>query len=134
MNEETLFEEIPAYDRPFWICTDDITEEQKKYFENHFLNRHMVKFYVQVEYTPSCGCEVVLDVLLDRYPMSLKIHTTCPNCKKGILASISDPVQFYLPYIDKSIPLEELINCVLYKSRQKPFLIEYIKESNRKNK
>lgn len=78
-----------------------------------------------VIYNPDCGCSVDQFVLLDRVPMSPKIISSCPNCKKGCLMEISDPIIFYDPLEEKDIPLNQLVNYVILQSWQEDYIKTY---------
>lgn len=76
---------------------------------------------VCVIYHPDCGCTLEHFVVLDRYPMSPKIHHLCPQCNKGCLLEISEPIIFSAQ-IGGDFSLEELKDGVTTDGPQKPFL------------
>lgn len=64
--------------------------------------------------------------LLDRFPMSPKIHNPCSNCKKLDLLQISDPITFYDSVFNKDMSLEELANCCITIPMQFPSNFEEV--------
>lgn len=83
---------------------------------------------IYVIYNPDCGCEIDQFVLLDRYPMSKKIHFFCPKCHTGCLLEISDPILFHYPLQNLDLTREELRDGVIMDSYQKEYLESYANE------
>ena len=105
---------------------EGITEEQKQYFISYIKHRSEENTRLWVIYHPDCGCHVDQFVLLDRYPMSPKIISRCPECKKGCLMEISDPIIFHLPLTDQDLTLEDLKKFHITESPQKGLIGKYI--------
>ncbi len=83
-----------------------------------------------VIYHPDCGCPIEQMVVLDRYPMSPKIISTCPSCSKGCLMEISNPIRFYLPLLKQDYELKDLKDMVITKeTRQTPYFLLYQEEA-----
>lgn len=78
-----------------------------------------------VIYTPDCGCPVEQFVLLDRFPMSKKIRGVCPECKKGCLMEIIDPIRFHLPMTDQDYELKDLVGMHVTDTYQKNLILAY---------
>lgn len=81
-----------------------------------------------VIYVPDCECDVEMFYVLDRYPMSEKIHSFCPYCNKHTLMSISDPIRFHLPLINKDYSLKELKRYVVTDTWQADYIKAYQNE------
>lgn len=101
------------------------TEEQKMMIREMVKRRSIELTSISVVYTPSCGCEIELDVILDRFPMSEKIHHICPNCHKGILAEITNPIEFWEPLNKQKFYLEDLKTMEIQESHQSHLLNLY---------
>jgi len=86
------------------------------------------KELLYVVYTPSCKCEIIQDVVLDRYPMSEKIIASCPSCKKMVHLEVSNPIKFYIPILKKEYNLEDLKQMQTTDTWQKEY-IELYKDS-----
>lgn len=80
---------------------------------------------VAVIYNPDCGCPIDHFVLLDRFPMSTKIISSCSECKKGCLMEISEPIIFHDQLTETDFSLEDLDEMIITDSWQYPFLLEY---------
>lgn len=78
-----------------------------------------------VIYTPDCQCSIEQFVMLDRYPMSPKIHGMCPECKKYCLMEISDPIRFHLPLTNQDYVLEDFKDMQIMPSPQEHYLRMY---------
>lgn len=101
-------------------------DQERNEYLKALLNWHAEESsYLMVIYTPDCGCLIEQFVVLDRYPMSKKIICQCPECKRGCLMEISDPIQFHLPLTKQDVSLQELADGVVTESRQKPFIEAY---------
>jgi pyridoxine/pyridoxamine 5'-phosphate oxidase len=104
---------------------NELTEEQKKWFDHFIEKRQRELSSVNVIYRPTCGCPYEYTVLLDRFPMSKKIMIHCKDCKKGTFLEISDPIIFHFPWNKQDITLEELRKMEIMDSPQKPYLESY---------
>lgn len=111
------------------VWPEGITEDQKKYFEFHFRQQAEEKTRLCVIYHPSCGCELDQFVVLDRYPMSEKIISTCPACDKGCYMVISDPIRFHLPILNQDYNLEELKQMYVTDGPQKHLIEKYQRQN-----
>ncbi len=78
-----------------------------------------------VIYNPDCGCPLDQFVLLDRFPMSKKIISSCPECKKNAYMEISNPIIFHSQLTDEDFSLKDLIDMVINSSWQEEYLKEY---------
>ena len=102
------------------------TEEEKEGWLKYVQKLQERSFFLQVVYNPSCGCPIDQMVLLDRFPMSTKIICgKCPECKKGCVMEISDPITFHDPLQDVDLTLEELYKCVIPDSEQAHVIRKY---------
>jgi hypothetical protein len=79
---------------------------------------------VCVVYHPDCGCELDQFVVLDRFPMSAKIRTSCPACDKGCMMEITNPPLFHTE-IWGDFTLESLKTSYINDTWQKPLLESY---------
>lgn len=120
------------YEDEFVFLDKELEEKYKNKPEELELIKRQYRARVEREYSiyviyhPDCGCPVDQFVLLDRFPMSEKIMGSCPNCKKGCLMEISNPIIFYCPLQQKDISLKELAKeMVITKSWQAQFLLAY---------
>jgi hypothetical protein len=107
------------------------TELQKQYIEQFAREKERDLNSLSMSYKPSCGCECLMDFMIDRYPMSEKIHTSCPICKKHILAELIRPYIFYFKLLEKEFSLKEVVSeeFVLEKNhRQYGFIFQYLLE------
>lgn len=104
---------------------DGITEEQKEEFIHNLEMMAEEAAHISVIYTPSCGCPIEQFYVLDRFPMSPKIMSQCPECKKGCLMEISDPIMFYEPLSKKDFSLKDLSEGHIPPSRQHPYMVAY---------
>ena len=113
------------------VWPKDFPEDQKEWFKATWDRQLEEKYSIQVVYNPSCGCEHQQLYMLDRYPMSEKIHSSCQTCQKGSLDEISNPILFYNPIEDKELNLDDLRKYVITEpSKQAPFLKAYQFEAN----
>lgn len=104
-----------------------VTSEYKIKYLEEILFREKVRLNsLMVIYHPSCGCELDQFVLLDRYPMSEKIISTCPGCNQPGHMELSDPLAFYLPVTEEIYFLEDLKNMVITDTPQKSFIEAYV--------
>jgi hypothetical protein len=117
---------MESYDYDKLIFPDGLTDEDKKGWINYFRIKAKEKERLCVIYHPDCGCEVESFVVLDRYPMSEKIHAKCPQCKEYCLLEISDPIVFHVPLLNKDWSLEDLKKSHITESDQKEFILAYI--------
>lgn len=101
---------------------EHILDMLKRNYDRHFS--------IYVVYKPSCGCDETREVLLDRYPMSQKIHGKCHECVNYLLFEISNPIKFYCPWEESEYSLHDLFESYLPDSPQKPFLECYLRELN----
>lgn len=100
------------------------TELQKQYIESFAKEQELKNNSLSMAYKPDCKCECKMDYILDRYPMSEKIHTNCPICKKHILAELIRPYIFYYKLWDKEYSLKEItIDFLLDKNHRQIGLI-----------
>lgn len=104
---------------------DGTTEQQKQYMYALMQEKSREKSYIYVLYRPSCGCEYFESVLLDRFPMSPKIHSICRDCCKGSLHEIVDPIEFYLPLTEQIFTLDDLRKMEITDGPQKAYLEAY---------
>lgn len=110
------------------VWPKDFPEKEKEAFKHYLRQVAKEKEYLCVIYNPDCGCEVDQFVVLDRYPMSEKIHSICPSCKKGCLMEISDPIVFHLPLPNKDYSLEDLKEMKIMDGPQKWLIESYIRD------
>lgn len=108
-------------------CTTSTTpssskEDCLKYFIE---DRYRKLNELVVVYNPNCGCPIDQFFLLDRYPMSPKIHSICPECKNWCLMEISDPIIFHLPLTKQDFTLDDLKNVVVKPCRQEYVIKRY---------
>ena len=108
------------------------TKQQKKWFLSHLRQKAKERERLCVIYHPDCGCSIEYFVVLDRFPMSEKIHCLCDECKKGCLLEISDPIIFHLPLTNQDYTLEEIKKMHVSLSFQK-HLIEKWRDPSMKN-
>lgn len=108
----------------YLVFPKDFPEDKKEYFRHLAEQRAMEQTQICVVYRPNCGCPVEDLVVLDRFPMSKKIHSKCRECGKGILTEISDPIIF-TSKLQGDFTLEELASSYFTESRQKIFLEKY---------
>ena len=90
------------------IWPKEATEDQRKYILYSMNKAEKRKKMVHVLYTPSCKCDYQATVLLDRFPMSHKIHSRCDMCKKGVLLEITEPTIYYIPATDEEMTESEM--------------------------
>ena len=105
------------------------TEEEKEEKEGWLKYLHRLQessYFLQVVYNPSCGCPIDQMVLLDRFPMSDKIICCkCPQCAKGCVFEISDPIIFHDPLRNEDITLEELYKAIVPDGEQSHLIRKY---------
>lgn len=106
---------------------NNFTDEEKEFAKRLMERRANELTRMCVIYHPNCGCPIDQFVVLDRFPMSEKIHSKCPNCEKGYMMEISDPIIFHLPLTETDYTLEELKNCVIADSPQKHLIDCYLR-------
>jgi len=105
-------------------------EEKKKYFLDDVVRRRAEELSpVYVIYScPRCP-GVEHDVLLDRYPMSEKIHAMCKHCNKYTLLEIFKPILFYCPWNKKTLEQKDLKDMYIDPTnRQAVFISLYAEE------
>lgn len=98
---------IDEYGKMVWL-NDDVSDSHKIFIESFLKQKFKEKSSLCVIYTPDCGCEIEQFVLLDRFPMSPKIISICPVCKKWCHMEISNPILFHVHLLDKDYTLEDL--------------------------
>lgn len=112
----------------------ELTEIQKQYIESFAKEQEFRLNSLAMSYKPSCGCDCKMDFILDRYPMSEKIHTTCPICEKGVLAELIRPYIFYFKLWDKEFSWKEVATeCKLEEDHHQyglifQYLLEYLED------
>jgi len=106
------------------------TEEQKDYARAFLKHIADEQTRLCVIYNPDCGCSIDQMVVLDRYPMSPKIISRCPECKKGCLMEISDPIRFHLPLTDQDFSLEDLKDFIVDETCDQAYLIKRYQNLN----
>ncbi len=115
----------------FLNIPEGLTDEQKKAYQDEvkwmMRQQAMELNSLQVIYTPSCGCDGEIGYVLDRYPMSPKIHHRCESCQKYVMACISDPIRFYLKLTDEEYSLEQLREMFITDGPQKEWIERYTK-------
>jgi hypothetical protein len=109
-------------DDKFIVWPKEFSEEQKECFKSYLEFFARKQQSLCVIYLPDCGCPIEQMVILDRYPMSPKIISSCPECKKGCLMEISDPIAFYLPLTKQDFSLEDLKKMYVTDSPQKDLI------------
>lgn len=97
-------------------------EERKKYIEHMMEQRSKDRESLCVIYNPDCGCRVDHFVVLDRYPMSEKIHSQCALCKKGCLFEITHPIIFHQPMMNEDYTLDQLKEMVVTDTWQAAYI------------
>ncbi len=107
------------------VWPEGVTNDQKKYLEGFLRSQSEEKTRLCVIYNPSCGCAVDQFVLLDRFPMSEKIISSCPVCKKRCYMEISDPIKFHLPLLEEDYSLMDLKNMIVTEGPQKHLIEAY---------
>ena len=80
---------------------------------------------ISVIYNPDCECPIDQFFLLDRYPMSKKIISSCPECKKNAYMEISDPIIFHSELPEQDFELKDLMDMVINSSWQEKYLKAY---------
>ena len=93
---------------------ESFSEKKIQEYKEYHRRRIEEKFGISVWYNPDCGCNIDIQVLLDRYPMSPKIHSRCPQCKKGTLLSLTDPILFYNPVEEKDFKEKDICSLPSY--------------------
>lgn len=116
-------EQLIDYDRIVW--PENMTDEEKKYFKSYLEQQDKEKTRLCVIYTPNCGCQIEHFVILDRFPMTPKIHHRCPECEKGGLLLISDPIRFHLPLTNQDFNLDDLKEIVVMRDEQAHLIQRY---------
>lgn len=101
------------------------TEAQKESIYAMMKAKAQEKTYIYVLYRPSCGCDYFESVLLDRVPMSPKIHSKCRDCGKYSLHEIVEPIEFYLPLTEQIFHLDDLRKMEITEGPQKAYLETY---------
>jgi hypothetical protein len=112
-NTHVYFDDIEGLDEKKKRMMEQLVEQRARDLTN-----------VCIAYRPDCGCEIEQFVVLDRYPMSPKIRSACPVCKKGCLMEISEPPLFHTE-IGGDFTLEELTKSFISDSWQKEWLHLY---------
>ena len=113
------------------IVTDELKEKYKDDPEflreiEYRLKWHWEKMSaIYVIYNPDCGCPIDQFVILDRYPMTKKIFSICPECKKSCFMEISNPIVFHDPIREADFMLKDLKDMIINDSPQKKYLIAY---------
>lgn len=113
------------------VCDVDLDEEKKKILQWIARLRFQELNAMTVIYNPDCGCSVDQFVLLDRYPMSKKIISTCPVCQKGCLMEITNPPVFHIELNDQDYQLDDLCEMNISQSNQSPYILLYQQEAKR---
>lgn len=101
------------------------SDKEKQYIANRLELEMLKKSSVSVIYTPDCGCPIETLFILDRYPMSEKIHSTCMACGKSCLMEISDPIRFHIPILDLDINIYDLKDVEITSGPQEDLLLKY---------
>lgn len=107
------------------VWPEGFTEEMKKEFEYEIERSCKRKEMLCVIYDPSCGCQYESCVVLDRFPMSEKIHHRCDDCRKGCMLEISDPIRFHLPMTKQDYSLYDLMDMVVMAGDQHDLIKAY---------
>lgn len=113
---------------------DGTTDQQKEWMKYYLMRKAEERMQVCVIYTPDCGCELEYFVVLDRYPMSKKIHSICKICKKWIFLEISNPITFHQPWDEKDFELKDLVNMHIStdpENYQFEYLVAYQEEEKK---
>lgn len=108
------------------IWPKEATPEQKKFILHSMNIAEKRKKMVHILYTPSCGCDYQATVLLDRFPMSYKIHSQCHMCKKGVLVEITEPTIYYIPEKDEEMTEGEMVKYLEINSKVEKECLEKI--------
>lgn len=117
MKNPTLYEHF--------VWPESTTQEQKEFMMDYFRRIAKEKERLCVIYRPSCGCEYDSFVVLDRVPMSKKIHHLCELCNKGCFLEISDPIVFHCPWNEKDISLYDLLDMQITEGSDQEYFIKY---------
>lgn len=107
----------------------DVPEEQKKYIKEVIRRKALEEMSLYMFYKNNCKCKDFLTVLLDRFPMTSKIHTMkCDACGKGGFASQEYPPAFFIPLLKQEFSIFELKDLAFGpgSERQIPFIKLYI--------
>lgn len=114
------------------VFPDDYDEKKKEIARQYIEWIKKRDYSVCVIYNPDCGCKVDQFVILDRFPMSKKIISSCPECKKGCLMEISNPPIFYDQLNKIELTLKELQDVVIANTWQQSYL-EWYKEVSKRS-
>lgn len=117
-NSDGTYEKI-SLPSPIFIINESyastLDPETRKFAEMYFKDQTRKKTEsLWVIYTSSCrkkSCkqENIVDFFgLDRYPMSLKILSSCHFCKKSDVKKISDPIMFHDSLMKVDVNLKDL--------------------------
>lgn len=115
--------ETDDYER-YIVFPEGCTEEEKESFKWYIKRQREKEQSFSVIYTPNCGCPNEYFVILDRFPMSKKIHSRCEKCGYMML-EISNPIRFHLPLTDKDYTLNELMQMQIMPGRQEEYIKAY---------
>ena len=119
---------MEEYSKMIFTSDHNYTDQEKKFIEDLCKRRSEELTSIYVIYRPDCGCPIEQIVLLDRYPMSEKIHMKCPECNKGCLTEISDPIIFHCPLLKQDYSQKDLKEFIITESRQKEYIESYRNE------
>ena len=113
------------YSKMIYTSDNNYTDQEKQWIEDLCKRKSEELTSIYVIYRPDCGCPIEQTVLLDRFPMPKKIMIQCPECKKGCLTEISDPIIFHCPILKQDYTREDLKEFVINESRQKEYIESY---------
>ncbi len=107
-----------------FFFSKDLSDDQIKWAQERAKRKARELTDVYVVYNPDCGCILDQFVLLDRFPMSPKICTSCPACDKWCIMEITNPPLFHTE-IWGDFTLASLKTSYITDTWQKPLLESY---------
>ena len=120
------YEKMVVINQENW---DKMSEREKEYVTQLGKYHAKQKCLLSVIYHPTCGCNLEMFVILDRYPMSEKIIAhKCQGCEKYCTLEISDPPLFHLPLTKQDFTLGDLRkfgSAPTWEPEQQPYIESY---------